>query len=302
VISDKILQEFKAKGFCLLENSFPQPLLRQWRELTLEIEKECLKKHEQGIIQTNVGMSVEQTGPKLLRYNDVYQDKPELTYTTLSSDILLNLMKTFCGKSAVPLQMDVVYKQQYPQPVTRWHQDALHNREFPYINIGIYLDDAHENDGCLTYVPESQKQAHNIQALAEEYGWDIPGAIDVPAKAGDIVVHDMMTLHGSKPKRSAGVRRTLYIEVRPWQGIIDAGQQSKLWSDLRQQWMAAVLKYDHKNIWPPGWKDEHPAPAALHSLLATIAQKREAPAPSIWENFQVEKPGYPIPKDMENIK
>lgn len=293
------VQLFKQQGYCLAPKRLSDELLNRWRLLTQDVESDCLQSRADGIIDSNASIVKESTGYQLIRFNDIYKSDPELTLATLASPALLEVIKTFCGKGAVPLQMDIIYKQQHPHPITKWHQDAMHNRAFPYINIGVYLDDANENDGCLRYLPGSQHQAQDVQALSEKYGWDIPGAAERSAKAGDILVHDMMVLHGSMPKRSPGVRRTLYIEVRPWQAIIESGTQSKHWSDLRRQWMATVLEQDIQHIWPDAWKDEYILPLKKDNLFNSIAQNREPPIPSVWETFPVDKPGYPVPMDME---
>ncbi|MEJ2043261.1 MAG: hypothetical protein P8X74_02070 [Reinekea sp.] len=43
----------------------------------------------------------------------------------------------------------------------------------------------------------------------------MPGVVELAAQAGDILVQDMMILYGSQPKRSEGIRRTIYIDLNP---------------------------------------------------------------------------------------
>ena len=92
--------------------------------------------------------------PRLFRYNDLLFESPELIIELLASPPLIEVYKELVGDGAVPLQLDVAYK--YPYPHITWHQDAPHSRQYPYLNIGIYLDDALLEDGCLRYVPNPQ--------------------------------------------------------------------------------------------------------------------------------------------------
>ena len=111
------------------------------------------------------------------------------------------------------------------------------------------------------------------------------------------MVQDMMILHGSQPKRSEGVRRTIYIELRPWQSIT---AQSPQWAELRKAWMSAVLECDHAAIWPSEWREDYPQVTDKAALFQEIYIKREAPEPAVWGILPEELEDYPIPADMKD--
>ncbi|XOV78782.1 MAG: phytanoyl-CoA dioxygenase family protein [Aestuariibacter sp.] len=290
--------EFKSKGYCLIENGLSVELLKRWQTLAEKLEKDAVEKYQQGSQLHGVTIVQDKCGPRLMRYNDIFSADSQLVLDTLACPAMLILSKELCGIGSVPLQMDIVFKQQHPHPVVNWHQDAQHSRKYPYLNVGIYLDDAASGDGCLRYVPGTQYELQDIRGLSENYGWEVPGVVEQPAKAGDILVQDIMILHGSQPKRSEGVRRTIYVELRPWQGILESQKQSEQWSNLRRQWMSLVLLHDSESIWPEEWKNEYPEPAEREALFRTILENREAPEPSVWATFPVDRKDYPIPEDM----
>jgi hypothetical protein len=197
--------------------------------------------------------------------------------------------------------MDILYKHQHPHPVIKWHQGAPHPRGYPYLNVGIYLDDAPAGDGCLRYVSGTQHDLVDIGKISAEHGWEIPGVVELPAKAGDILIQDMMILHGSQPKRSDGVHRTVYVELRPFEGILESGEQSEAWGRLRQQWMNLVLEKSEAGAWPEDWKtDLPPIDRPKEEIVRAIIDEREPPTPAVYGIHPVETADYPVPSDMKD--
>lgn len=296
-ISDADIRQFKTSGYLLLENALPQSILQQWRAIANELEQRALDGYEQGAISSDYCIIEDPIGSRLMRYNNMLELQTEASLTLLSCPAFIALSEQLCGLGAIPLTMDVLYKQQYPHPIVNWHQDAQYPRTYPYLNIGIYLDDAPAGDGCLRYVPGSQNKLADVQSLSEQYGWEIPGTIEQPAKAGDILIHDMMVLHGSQPKRQKGCRRTIYVELRCLQGIIESNSQSEVWADMRKQYMALVL--ERAKYIPESWKSFYPiGEVNQQQLIINMRAKKEPNIPAVWAAFPVDHPEYPIPSDL----
>lgn len=108
---------------------------------------------------------------------------------------------------------------------TPWHQDeASFTLGTPYrtaVSVWIPLQDTDEANGCMLYVPGSQREpllphasvdgigrAHALHAV----GVDASRAVPVPLRAGDAVLHHSRTLHAAGPNRSAAPRRALTLE------------------------------------------------------------------------------------------
>jgi len=45
-------------------------------------------------------------------------------------------------------------------------------------------------------------------------GFDFPGLVPVPAKAGDVLLHNVRTVHGSHASQGNALRRTIYYEFQ----------------------------------------------------------------------------------------
>jgi ectoine hydroxylase-related dioxygenase (phytanoyl-CoA dioxygenase family) len=106
-----------------------------------------------------------------------------------------------------------------------WHQDLPF---FPHTNsdlaaIMLYLDDATEENGCLSVVPGSHRLGpldhfaggHFIGMVTEDLARAGVGrAVKLPVRAGGATIHHCLTLHSSSPNRGSRPRRALIYEYR----------------------------------------------------------------------------------------
>lgn len=272
--------EFIEKGFLVLPNALPASLLSTLQDLIAELNEEMLKSHANSTLVPNTSFIEKPGKPLLTRVNDLLAFYPDAVLDLLASQAMMSIALELCGPDAVPLQCDVLFKHNHPESSISWHQDALHPRKFPYLNIGIYLDDADVGDGCVDYLANSQHKVHDIGKLVHKHGWDIPTMVSVPVKAGDILIQDMMVIHGSQMKRNAGVRRTIYVEIRPAAAILDQGAQSKEWAELRRRWMGLVVRKSNF-AWPDDSQAELPKDLKSDAEeIEHILQYREPPIPA----------------------
>jgi hypothetical protein len=292
-------QKLSEDGFTLLPKALPTELLERWRQLAARLETQALAVHAKSE-QTHGACVIEDpVGPRLMRQDDILGIDPDAVLDLLACPAMLSVAHELCGPGVVPLQLDILYKHQHPHPIILWHQGAAHPRGYPYLNVGVYLDDADADDGCLKYIPGTQPELQDICGLSETHGWDIPGVVEQPARAGDILVQDMMILHGSAPKRSPGVRRTIYIELRPLQGIIESNAQSEHWAELRRRWMALVIRQAKSSGLEVAWPDELPSDLGSNAdEAAAIIAAWEPPIPAKYCHRGIETNNYPVPADM----
>jgi hypothetical protein len=288
-------------GFTLLPEALPPTLLQRWRRIAEALETQALEAHARAEQLHGACVVEDPIGPRLARCDDVLLSHTDAVLDLLACPAMMALAREFCGPGVVPLQLDILYKHQHPHPIVIWHQGAAHPRGHPYLNVGVYLDDAATDDGCLKYVPGTQHALEDICTLAETHGWEVPGVVEQPARAGDILVQDMMVLHGSAPKRSPGVRRTIYIEFRPVTGISESDAQSAKWTELRRRWMALVARRADSQGVDTTWLDELPADLNTDAdEAAAIVAHWEPPIPAFYCNRNIETGNYPVPADMSD--
>lgn len=293
-------QDVLGQGYTALRDAIPTELLNRLRVMADRLEAKAMEDHKNGTLQHAAVVS-DPVGDRLMRYDDLVKEDPETVLDLLACPAMMAVFREMCGKNAVPIQVDMLYKQQHPHPPVIWHQGAQHPRDYPYLNVGVYLDEAGSGDGCLQYVDDTQHEMQDIQGLSEKYGWDLPGVVELPARAGDILVQDMMVLHSSKPKRTPGCRRTVYIEIRPVESIIESNAQSPEWAEYRRRLMGLVLRRADPSDWPEEWRSDYPDDLGSDAdEVAKIMRDREPPIPAYYATFPVDHEDYPVPADMRD--
>lgn len=296
-------QQLLSEGFTLLPNAIAPDLLLRWQKIARDLESKAVAAEEAGNPRHGACVINDQASARLIRQDDILGEDHDATLELLACPAMIAVARELCGRGVVPMQADILYKHQHPFPDIAWHQGAPHPRGFPYLNVGVYLDDADANDGCLRYVPGTQGTLQDICTLAESSGWEPPGMVEQPAKAGDILVQDMMVLHGSPPKRSAGVRRTIYVEYRPVFGIEESAVQSDKWKELRKRLMGLVVRRADSNDWPAEWDSALPMDLGCdEEEVAAILSLREPPIPAVYcphfPPHSIETNDYPVPSDL----
>lgn len=291
---------FKNQGYVLTDIKLSEPQLSRFRQIATEIEEEALRAHALGSAKHGACVIDDPVGSRLMRYDDLHLNYTDDLNKLLAKQGLLRALKELCGPQVVVLQADLLYKHQHPHPVIKWHQGAPSNHDSHYLNIGIYLDNADLGDGCLRYVPGTQKQLVDIDHVERVYGWNPPEVVQVPAKAGEVLIQEMMVLHGSEPKRSDGARRTIYVEARSYEAVKADAKQDLHWLELRRFWMAEILKFDLEGVFTEEEREFYNEGYSLakEELMREISGHHCPPIPAVY-NFQDTKgPDYPVPSDL----
>jgi ectoine hydroxylase-related dioxygenase (phytanoyl-CoA dioxygenase family) len=135
----------------------------------------------------------------------------------LGPDVLLLASNFFCKYPA----------QERGERFVAWHQDVTYwGLEPPRaITAWIAIDDADEENGCMSVIPGSHRRGllehgksarvGNLLSVNQEVPdglVDGSRAVSMPLRAGQMSLHDGMLLHGSHPNRS--VRRRCGLAVR----------------------------------------------------------------------------------------
>eukprot|EP00747_Dinoflagellata_sp_TGD_P181443 gnl/TRDRNA2_/TRDRNA2_35278_c0_seq1.p1 gnl/TRDRNA2_/TRDRNA2_35278_c0~~gnl/TRDRNA2_/TRDRNA2_35278_c0_seq1.p1 ORF type:complete len:333 (-),score=47.91 gnl/TRDRNA2_/TRDRNA2_35278_c0_seq1:220-1104(-) len=133
-------------------------------------------------------------------------------------------------------------------PPLYWHQDwtgwnsPLSATPWPQVVFfSYYLTDTNRENGCLRIIPGSHLKHHELHDLlpnAHEKeiqtleNLDSPvfrnaeGSVDVPLKAGDLIIGDSRLLHSAWPNRTAQ-RRTLSLA---WYNVFHASRPPSWWT------------------------------------------------------------------------
>ncbi len=129
------------------------------------------------------------------------------------------------GFSGIRLFHDhALLKMPHDSKPTPWHQD------YPYwpmqdpgaFSIWIALDDVDERNGCMAFVPKTQKIRNlkhidlvNPQDIFESVDTDKNNAVIVRMKAGSCTFHDGLTFHYAHANTTDKPRRVLAVIYMP---------------------------------------------------------------------------------------
>ena len=169
----------------------------------------------------------------LFRINYLHNKGEAASLELLGSPEMLGIAESLAGPNFVPTYESLVFKNTGDGAPIDWHQDAVHPRNFRIFNVDVYLDESRKGAGSLRVAPGSHKQVVDVCQLQEEYGWDAPGVIQTELNPGDVLVHDVMLVHGSEATLANKLRRTIYYEFRGAEQIQAEGPWDEEFIDQR---------------------------------------------------------------------
>ncbi|MFF3030958.1 phytanoyl-CoA dioxygenase family protein [Streptomyces rubiginosohelvolus] len=282
-LTDAEKELFDEQGFLILRDRIPLHLLERCRTAaqTWIDAAECAPADHPRAVDWH---RAERGGrSRLFRVDYVHDKGGETALELLGSPEILGIAESLAGPDFVPTYESLVFKGAGDGAPVPWHQDAVHPRRHRIFNVGVYLDDSRSGEGALRVLPGSQRRAADICAIEQDAGWEPNGYVEVELAAGDVLVHDTMLVHGSPAVRGNRLRRTIYLEFRPAQQIIEEGPWDRAWIDARMRLVPlALASHDaapagsHPFSWSPS-PELRPSPAPGREAELRIAHSVHTP-------------------------
>lgn len=172
-------------------------------------------------------------GEALFRIDYLHDKGERASLELLGAPQILGAVQSLLGPNFVPTYEAMVFKEQGDGQPIRWHQDVVHPRRHRIFNLDLYLDPSVSGAGALMVLPGSQTERLDACELERLHGWAPPGAIEVEMQPGDVLIHDVMVVHGSPRSVGKARRRTIYYEFRPAEQILQEGPWDRSWVDRR---------------------------------------------------------------------
>jgi phytanoyl-CoA hydroxylase len=121
-----------------------------------------------------------------------------------------------------------VYKQPNSAEPVLWHQDNGYTYVEPqaYLTCWIAITDATPVNGCVAVMPGVHRDgtlAHRSTAIGEECWGDWQAAVEVPVRAGSVVVFSSLTPHATKRNTTDEVRKAYILQYIPDGAVIRRG-------------------------------------------------------------------------------
>lgn len=240
-LSPEQVELFDRQGYLVLRNHIPRRLLarlqeaaNEWLDLPSHLPADNPRKADYEFVDRP-------SGRVMYRVNYLHDKGQSASLELLGSRQVLGIAESLCGPDFVPTYESMVFKAKGEGAPIAWHQDAVHPRRYRIFNVDIYLDASVRAQGALRVLPGSQQAAIDVGELTATWGWDPPGVRHVEMQPGDVLVHDVMLVHGSEPVLGNQLRRTIYYEFRAAQQILTEGPWSLSWVQQRLRLLARAL-------------------------------------------------------------
>jgi ectoine hydroxylase-related dioxygenase (phytanoyl-CoA dioxygenase family) len=125
-----------------------------------------------------------------------------------------------------------VYKQPKSVEPVLWHQDNGYTYVEPqaYLTCWIAITDATPENGCVAVMPGAHREgtlAHRSTPIGEECWGDWATAVEVPVRAGSVVVFSSLTPHATKRNTTDEVRKAYILQYIPDGAVICRGNPAK---------------------------------------------------------------------------
>jgi ectoine hydroxylase-related dioxygenase (phytanoyl-CoA dioxygenase family) len=243
-LTEDQIRFFDENGYLILKNWISGELLERlqlagqnWIERgeslrAKQLAGETLEADEQDLI-SDLAFAKRPNAEVFFRVNYLHNKGEDASLELLGSPQVLAMAESLCGPNFVPTYESMVFKKAGDGEKIPWHQDAVHSRKHRVFNFDLYLDESKVGAGALRVVPKSQRVIQDACGVASDHAWNIPGVIHVPLEPGDVLLHDVMVLHGSERSLGAALRRTVYYEFRAAEMILEEGPWDAAWIQKR---------------------------------------------------------------------
>lgn len=245
VSPDKLATQLREDGFCVIPNMADENLLKNTRA--------CVEK---ALAEYDAEQRDNTKAPGSLIDSNFYPELAELIGNPRALAALAAM-----GLEDIKFWKAVIISKPPGGPRLYWHQDCImwhdsraYSDRAPMIFLMYYLEDTRRENGCLRLLSGSHKFRHTLHEMGEAHTRDInrmdnpddprfkdyPNEVDVPIKAGDLVVGDARMFHATHENASDEQRTVITIWFHPF--------FSELQEDT-QSWIHAAMHGQHET-WP----------------------------------------------------
>ncbi len=218
-------------------------------------------------VEARVGRAQCQTG-----LFDAHFELP-FVWQLATNPLILDCVEAVIGPNILLMGSHFFCKYGPSESFVAWHQDVAYWGLKPAAAVSAWyaVDDSDADNGCMQVIPGSHRQgirAHGKSAAAGSNllsinqqvpvtSEELESAFDLELKAGEISLHDGLTIHGSPPNLSSRRRCGLALIYLPTH-VKQVGENS-----LGTRWSALLVRGENRE----GHFETPPYPSPLGHAL-----------------------------------
>ena len=243
------LQQLQDEGFCVVPDMAPPALI--------EHTQACV---ERAVATQDAERLARTRSPGTLIDSDGYPELADLIGNPAALDELHRM-----GFTDIKFWKAVIISKPPGGPRLYWHQDCMlwqdprsYSAVPGMIFLMYYLEDTSRHNGCLRLIPGSHRRRLDLHDLGVAHELDInsmenatdprfldhEGEVDVPVRAGDLVVGDARMFHAAHSNESDQPRTVITIWFYPLFSGLLGPVQSYYHSEMHRKhagWPADAL-------------------------------------------------------------
>jgi ectoine hydroxylase-related dioxygenase (phytanoyl-CoA dioxygenase family) len=208
-------EQFDTDGFFVVEDAFDAATLAQIDDAIApgEARARAFLETQPGGRFSVAGTDTQTVAPHLAARSDVLRD-------FCAHPVLAGLCRDLVGPDVRLYWDQAVYKQPHSSEPVLWHQDNGYTFVEPqsYLTCWIALTDATPENGCVIVMPGAHREGtlvHRDTPIGFECWGDRDAAVEVPVRAGSIVVFTSLTPHYTARNTTDAVRKSYIVQYAP---------------------------------------------------------------------------------------
>jgi ectoine hydroxylase-related dioxygenase (phytanoyl-CoA dioxygenase family) len=214
-VSAQQAAQFDTDGFFVIEDAFDAATLARVDEAIAPGEARArafLQAQPDGRFGV-AGADTQTIAPHLVARSDVLHD-------FCAHPVLAGVCRDLVGPDVRLYWDQAVYKQPHSTDPVLWHQDNGYTFVEPqaYLTCWIAITDATPDNGCVVVMPGAHRDGtlvHRDTPIGFECWGDRDAAVEVPVRAGSIVVFTSLTPHYTERNTTHAVRKAYIVQYAP---------------------------------------------------------------------------------------
>jgi ectoine hydroxylase-related dioxygenase (phytanoyl-CoA dioxygenase family) len=214
-ISADQARQYDESGFFVIEDAFSAEELHALDDAIApgEAKARAFLAEMPGGRFTVAGVDTQTVAPHLVLRSEALRE-------FCAHPVLAGVCRDLLGSDVRLYWEQAVYKQPHSAEPVLWHQDNGYTFVEPqsYLTCWIAITDATPANGCVTVMPGVHRRGtllHRETPIGFECWGDLSTAVEVPVRAGSIVVFTSLTPHFTARNTTDDVRKAYIVQYAP---------------------------------------------------------------------------------------